>query len=137
MEKQEEFNGLIKAIFRGGKIHPIKWGAENEMEGWNIWDIEHKLEFAMELASAMNQAADVLQQERNELLSKVATAEKLVENADKQVEIQKQIVFNNITQSNEQQQQYVEQIQRLQDRVKTLEETNDKLNERIRNEALK
>ena len=132
IEKQDEFNGLIKAIFRGGKINPIQWGGDSETEGWNVWSIEEKLEFAMELASAMNQAADIMQKERNDMIGQVKLAEQKVESAQQQVDIQKQIVMTNLTESNERNQEYINQIQTLQTRVKTLEDVNGQLNEKIR-----
>jgi len=114
IEKQNEFNGMIKAIFRGGKVNKINWGEEGgNATGWNAWSDKQKLEFSMELASAMNQAAEYLQIERNELLEKLDIAEKTKEAAEQGLEIQKQIVLTTLTEDNDLKNKYIQDIQRL------------------------
>jgi hypothetical protein len=120
IKKQDEFNGLIKAIFTGGKINPINWGGENESktEGWNSWTTEEKLEFSMELASAMNQAAEIMQNERNDMVEKVRVAEELALNAQTALEIQKAIVFTTLTEDNLVKQDMISKIQKLEKTVR-------------------
>ncbi len=127
LEKQKEFNGQIKAIFRGGRINPIKWGGTGEKAEWHSWPLEHRLAYAMELASAMNQAADALQKERNELLSKVKAAKQQTENAEAALHIQKMIVTENMTTSNANIQGLAEKIQRLQQAIKQRDKTIEDL----------
>ncbi len=118
MQKQEEFNGLIKAIFRGGRIRKIKWGGDDDGTGWDSWSTEEKLEFAMELANAMNQAADVLQKERNEMAERVVFAEKNLENAEKALMIQKGATFNQLTSGNAELQELSKEVMSLQAELK-------------------
>ena len=128
IEKQEEFNDQIKTIFRGGRINKINWGGEGTGAfGWSVWTTEQKLEFAMELASAMNQAADILQKERNEMLSQLNIAKQATENAQKALEIQKAIVMTTLTEDNEIKNRYIEDIQRLTRENKALREEVTKL----------
>ena len=119
MEKQGEFNNQIKAIFNNGKIHQIKWGEDgDENKGWKSWDIETKLDYAMNLASAMNQAAEILQNERNDMQEVVRVSLANCENAQKAYDIQKEIVTNTITTDNAIKNDLAEQIQKLQYRIK-------------------
>ena len=114
-EQQEEFNGQIKAIFRGGRINPIDWGGEGSEEyGWESWEVERKLAYAMELASAMNQAADVLQKERNQLLTEIKIAKQAAENAESSMRTIKSIMTNQMLSGNETIQTLSLQIQELQ-----------------------
>jgi len=116
--QQEAFNSQIKAIFRGGKINKIDWGGESDKSEWNTWNIQHRLEYAMELASAMNQAAEAMQNERNEMAEKLKLMSLKCEHAQQALDIQKQIVFNNITESNEIKQNYITRIQSLENKIR-------------------
>lgn len=128
MEKQEEFNGQIKAIFRGGRIHKIKWGDDDDDgKGWNSWSLEARLEYAMELASAMNQAADVIQEERNELVSQNVSLTAQVASAQKALEIQKSITQTQLLSGNAQLQQLSAEIQKLQAELKQRDQTIEDL----------
>lgn len=119
VDKQEEFNGHIKAIFRGGKINKINWGEDSSEEnGWNSWSQQQQLEYAKELAAAMNQAAESLQTERNELLTKVDEAEARSVNAQQAVDIQKSIVFQQLTAGNAEVQELSTKIQKLESELK-------------------
>ena len=124
-EQREEFNGEIQAIFKGGKINAINFGADSENSGWNVWDTERRLLYAMELASAMNQAADMMQKERNELLEKVETLEKQLVNSEEALQISKTIMTNTIIQSNEKHESYLDDIQKLQKEIAVLKAFND------------
>lgn len=127
MKHQDEFNDQIKAIFTGGKIHPIKWGAESDTEGWTTWGVEEKLAYAMELASAMNQAADMMQTERNKLKERAEFAEKQLSNCEQNLLIQKTTLTSAITNHNERTQQDAKRIQELEARVKAQDRVIEEL----------
>lgn len=95
IEHREEFNGLIKAIFRGGKINKINWG-----ESFDTWPKDRQLEYAMETASAMNQAADIIQNERNDLLAQLNSLAVNMKNLETALDINKTIMRNSITEAN-------------------------------------
>lgn len=122
IEKQEDFNGQIKAIFRGGKINKIKWGADDSLTGWNTWDDKHKLEYSMELASAMNQAASIIQDERNELMTRIVRLEQSLANCEQGLTIQKTIVLNTITNSNAEKEVQAQRILELEKEVRELKD---------------
>lgn len=75
--------GDLKKIIRlprMQKIAPdIRWGAE-----YQSWPVEQRLSYAEKLASSMNHAADVLQQERNELLVILRRKEEQLKHSSKQ-----------------------------------------------------
>jgi len=128
IEKQDEFNGQIKAIFRGGKINKIKWGEEAKKgEGFYSWTEKQQKEFAMELASAMNQAADVMQQERNALKEELRVAKEASENAQTALDIQKAVVLEQLTSSNAMQQDLSQKIQKLQAEIRRRDQTIEDL----------
>ena len=131
MKHQDEFNDQIRSIFVDGKIRPINWGAESETQGWVTWSVEEKLAYAMELASAMNQAADMMQKERNELLEKTKFAEEQLANCEKNLEIQKSSLYAAITNHNERTQEDARTIQDLEARIKAQDVLIEKLNKQL------
>jgi len=128
MEHQEKFNQQIKAIFKGGRIRPIKWGADQEEGGWNSWSVDEKLKYAMDLASAMNQAADALQDERNELLEKAKGLEEQLNNCEKNLSIQKNTLVAALNNHNDRNQRDAKAIQDLQTRVRAQDALIEQLN---------
>jgi hypothetical protein len=70
IESLEGGLGELKEIKRLPQMHrnapQIRWGQE-----YLAWPVEKRLDFAEKLASSMNHAADILQQERNKLLEVV------------------------------------------------------------------
>ena len=72
----------------------------------------------MELASAMNQAAEIMQNERNDMVEKVRVAEELALNAQTALEIQKAIVFTTLTEDNLVKQDMISKIQKLEKTVR-------------------
>jgi hypothetical protein len=80
--------GDLKSIRRtpematGGLVPRIRWGDE-----YQSWPIEKRLSYAERLASSMNHAADILQQERDKLIAVVQHQEaQLRENVAKYLE---------------------------------------------------
>lgn len=108
MEKRSEFNDQIKMIFLGGKVRKIQWGDEFE-----AWDLQHQLDYAKELASAMNQAADLLQQERDVLRAKLSIAKASAESAQQALDIQKGIARKTILDTNLEKQELFSRIESL------------------------
>lgn len=93
------------------------------------FDDARKIRYLKKLSSAMNHAADVIQQERNQLLKDMAVALKSVENADQAVAIQKDIVVRAITAHNSEKQDLIKRIQELETEAKV----QDKLIKRMEN----
>lgn len=90
-------------------------------EGWKELPAEQRARYMHKLANAMNHAAKLLQDERNELLEKVAYLEKQVENAQKNLDIQKNVNRNAITQMNERMQTDATQTIELQGKLRQYE----------------
>lgn len=110
------------------QVKMIKFGKEFES-----WPDPRKIEYLKKLASAMNQAASDMQDERNKMIDAVKMQQTLCENAEKALEIQKKIVYNNLTASNAQNNKYIESIQRLNTRVKAQDKVIEELNKKLGN----
>jgi len=117
MRDQGEFNGQIKAIFRGGKILPIQWGEE-----FQAWPVAERLAYAMELASAMNQAADVIQEERNALMAEAIQLREAADNANQLAQTHRGLATKMILESNQQRQAHAAAIGEASNRVAALEQ---------------
>jgi len=109
-------------IFANNKIKPIKWGDE-----FNDWPIEKQVSYAKSLASAMNEAADKMQQDRDRVFNLMTSAQTQKEEAEHAMNIAKQTMTKSIIDSNEQVQKLQKQIMLLQDRVKAQDELIEKL----------
>ena len=116
MKHQEKFNSQIQSIFRGGKIRPIicpeTWDDKVKVP------VQSQLDYAMELASAMNQAADIMQIERNDLLKRMEVVNAQLENAQAALGQQMQTLTKVITDSNAKQEEDGKIIQGLQAQVR-------------------
>jgi len=88
---------------------------------WDEFDTEEKFRRMHRLASTMNHAADLLQQERNALLKELEIQKRSVENAETQVHIQKSINQQVIENLNTQTKDFAEKQAQLIDRINTLE----------------
>lgn len=108
----------LKAIFGGGRITPINWGGDESDEGWNTWTERKQLAYAKELASAMNQAAAMLQDERDALLVRVRVAEEQAATSADQTTIFKSTLTEAVTVHNASRQSDAKIITELQHRVK-------------------
>jgi hypothetical protein len=117
-EDDKEMNAMIKQIFAGGRIHQIKWDWKDPDKEAYSWDIERKFNIACDLASSMNQAADLLQQERAELFEKLDMAQLKLEAAENLSAIDKATLVDCITKNNTESQEAGITIQKLQARVK-------------------
>jgi hypothetical protein len=117
-EKQKDFT----------KTKMINFGSEFEE-----WDTVRKIAYLKKLASSMNQAADLMQQERNELAEKLRIAKEQVVNANQNVLIQKSIVIKAITDNNAAKEDFIDRIQELERKVKDQEEVIEIQNTRLKN----
>lgn len=86
-----------------------------------------QIKYLHELASSMNHALDIMQQERNEGLEKIIKLRAQLQSAEQQISQQKAINMQMITQANSQQEAYGQQINQLTQRNATLERMLDEL----------
>lgn len=94
----------------------INFGAE-----FDKWEPQRQIKYLKNLASAMNHAADVIQGERNALATEVETLKKQLENADKNVQNQKTILINAITENNRKSDEMGAIVQNLEGDIKKKE----------------
>lgn len=112
------------------KVKMIQFGDEFEE-----WTNPKKIVYLKRLASTMNQAADILQQERNKLLVEVESLKKQLENAESNVTQHKTIMINAVTQYNDERQNLSREIQELQVRVKAQDKVIEMLNESLKSKV--
>lgn len=120
-------DSTIKEI-KNRRIQMIKFGEEFE-----TWDTAHQIQYLKKLASSMNQAADMMQNERNAIAVERNTAIQQLKNAEENLAIQKSIVFKVITDANTAKDEYITRIQALEYRVKTQETVIETLNKELGN----
>lgn len=96
-----------------GKAPAINWG-----EDFENFDDMKKIIYLKKLCSALNQAAEQIHIERNEVLEKCQELVVLAENANKAVDIQKAIVRNAIDSYNKEKQELISRLQELEAEVK-------------------
>jgi hypothetical protein len=87
----------------------IDWGKDFEE-----WSVEQQNRYLKRLCSALNHSADLIQNERNEVLEECHRMNKCVENADEAVRIQKAIVLKTITDFNKEKQELITRLQELE-----------------------
>lgn len=108
------------------KLKMIKFGDEFEQ-----WDVAKKIDYLKKLASSMNQAADMMQTERNIIAEEYKVAKAQLENSESNLHIQKAIVMKAITDNNAAKEEYIRRIQELEYRVKTQDGVIESLNEKL------
>lgn len=117
------FEGIdLSFIDPNGRVRMIKWGKD-----YNQWDTDKRLEYAEALASAMNDACRVIQDERNEWLSKAKNLEQQLEQADVQAKNHMQNNINAITKANMDKQELAKTIQKLENQLLAAQKRNDEL----------
>ena len=92
-----------------GNVPAIRWGEEFES-----WDSGKQLAYAKNLASSMNQAADIMQKERNIAVEAGRRMKELLEAAQEDLDIQRKIVLNDLTANNAEKQELFKRIQELE-----------------------
>ena len=130
-EKQDHENAICIGtddkpveIPKGQKV--LRFGKQFEE-----WTDQRKIDYLKKLASAMNQAADMMQNERNVLAQKLDQVQRSLQNAETNLHTQKSINANMIGSSNATQQNYIKDLQASQQRVKTQDKVIKELNERL------
>ncbi len=126
-----EINAELRRIFVDGKIKDIAWGGEGA-DAWNAWDGPTRLAYAKKLASAMNQAAEMLQGERDEALVARDSAQASLKAADERMLIYRDTMQEAITANNALQQGNAKRIKELMARVKIQDKMIDQLNDERR-----
>lgn len=86
--------------------------------------------YLKKLASSQNEALDMMQKERDELVQKLKVAQTQAASAEQAYYTQKEIVANLITQSNAENQGIAERIHELESRVRAQDELIEGLNGR-------
>lgn len=120
--------GLLKSIERlpqmecddkrGRKKMRIHWG-----EDYMSWPLERRLAFAEDLASSMNNAADVLQQERNKLVELANRQEENLKAWAIKYEDQGRLLTERVTAANTEKQQRLQEMQDLKAELRQLKKT--------------
>jgi len=105
----------------------IDWG-----EDFKAWDVEKQNRYLKRLCSALNHAADNIQNERNRALEACHEMKEVAEQADKSTDIQKDIVKRAITGFNAEKQELIRRIQELETENRDLSIQNKSLNTRIK-----
>ena len=128
MEIDDDVDGDLAKEIKNRRIQMIKFG-----EDFEKWDDKHKINYLKKLASSMNEAADLMQRERNQMAVKLQIAKDQLANIEKNLEIQKAIVFKSITDTNQAKEEYINRIQMLDSRVKTQDKVIEVLNTKLEN----
>lgn len=123
-----ELNRVLREIFSGGRIKQIKWSWDEPANAAFGWTLEERFKYACDLASSMNQAAKVLQEEKGEILKELDMARKKQEMAEELQDIDHRTLAESITKANDQQQSDAKIIRELQDRVRAQDAVIEALN---------
>jgi hypothetical protein len=99
----------------------------NYGEDFEKWDDRRKISYLKKLASSMNHAADVMQNERNAIAAEMVVVKEQSANTETNIGIQKAIVLKVITEGNIQNQNHIERIQKLESTVRGQAETIEDL----------
>lgn len=113
-----EGQGDVKKVERvpTKKVHMIAWGEE-----YKSWPVERRLEFAEKLASSMNHAADLLQQERNELLKIARAQDEQLKANSKSFAGQGQLIHKELAAADAEKQTLYQEIVDLKQQIKNLQ----------------
>lgn len=106
MEKQKLPVGV-------GGVKLIDFGAD-----YKAWPARRKIDYLEKLASSMNQAADLMQKERDRAFAAAANFEKQIEAASKLHDVQNATMVKQLNASNAQKQEFLQQIESLKAALK-------------------
>ena len=112
------------------KFKMIAFGEEFE-----AWPDSRKMSYLKKLASSMNHAADLMQQERNAIAEDMKVVKLQLEYAERNLGIQKNIVLTTITQNNLDKQNFIADIQALKAKVVDQENMIAVLNTRLESKS--
>ena len=113
-------------IFDQNTVKQIKWGDE-----FKAWPMEKQLDYAKKLASAMNEAAAKMQEDRDRILVLLDKAHQDVCNAEEAMAISKSTMTQAILDSNQEMAQLNALVGKLQTEVKAKECVIESLNMRL------
>lgn len=77
-----------------------------------------QITYLKKLASSQNEALDLMQKERNDLANRVIALESQLVNAQNNVDINKQIMIKNLTDTNAEREARIREIQQLNNVIK-------------------
>jgi hypothetical protein len=100
-------------------------------EEFQKWPDSRKMTYLKKLASSMNHAADIMQQERNKLLEEREVIKAQLKNTESNLAIQKDIVLRTITANNSAKEEYIQLIQKLEGQVRSKDKAIGILNEQV------
>ena len=103
-------------LFSSNKVKQIKWG-----DKFQAWPVERQLNYAKSLASAMNEAADEMQKDRNRCFDAMKLAEAQMEEAQQASVISKQTMVHAVIDSNKKTRELENEIIILRNRLKAYE----------------
>ena len=103
-------------LFDSGKVKQIKWG-----DKFQEWPIEKRLNYAKSLASAMNEAADEMQKDRDRCFDAMTLAQAQREEAQEASAISKRTMVQAVMDSNVKSRALEDEIMILRDRLKAYE----------------
>jgi hypothetical protein len=124
-----EVDGLEELDFEG--IEAPRARMINFGEDFQRFSDRHKIEFLKKLASSMNHAADIMQQERNKALIEIIALKEQLANTENNLKIQRDIVLKTITDNNKAKDDYIKRIQELEETVRARETAIEILNEKL------
>lgn len=110
-------------IFDQNTVKQIKWGDE-----FKAWPVERQLNYAKKLASAMNEAASKMQEDRDRLLEVAREARAEAAQAAEAAKIAKQSMTQAVLQGNDMQAVQNDTIMKLQAEVRAKEQVIENLN---------
>jgi len=103
----------ISGMATPSKVPQIKWGGE-----YAKWPPERRLRYAERLASSMNHAADILQQERNKLIEVVERQEAQLKSNVKSYVEQGELMHRELGMANAREQELSKLVVQLQKEVR-------------------
>lgn len=116
-EQIKEFETLnLSYVSPKGQVKMIAWGKE-----YSNWDPNKKVEFTEALASSLNEALELMQNERNIAMEEVLKLQKFLEETNKVATILRETNINAITQFNKEKQDMIKTIRELEQRLAAAE----------------
>lgn len=103
-------------LFDSGKVKQIVWG-----DKFSEWSVAKQLDYAKKLASAMNEAADEMQKDRDRCFDAMRLAQAQRKEAEQASAISKQTMVHAVMDSNEKTRSLENEIIVLRDRLKAYE----------------
>ncbi len=103
-------------LFDNHRVKQIQWGDE-----FNKWALDKQVDYAKKLASAMNEAADEMQQDRDRCFDAMKLAQSQRDEAQQAAAISKQTMVQAVLDSNTKARTLEDEIMLLNQRLKAYE----------------